>query len=221
MKTPILSAILLSHSLATATEITFYSQGSAVDPKEWNSAGAPTKAVTPHQRWNPAFQGSTWVSYENTGYQGGEGYVVIPNGTVVSFFEELFLPWIPSAAWIFIMADDSVTLRLNGVAVVEEALQAGNWYWVCSDSTVGCRAETALRIEISPYLTMGVNELRFDVAQRGWYSFGLNYAGVVVGLVADDPIEETPEPGTWFLGAPLWISWGWMRRLKSERNARL
>lgn len=186
---------ILTLRVAAANEIAFFSQGSAADPNEWNSSGRPTIPIAPHQYWSTAQTGSYWVSHEITGLQGGTGYVVVPNGTVISFMEDLFVPWIPTAAWITIMADDSVTLVVNGVAVVEEALRAGNAYWICSDAAVGCRPETALTVDLRQYLVMGNNQLRFDVVQRGWYSYGLNYAGVISGLAADE-ITQTPEPAS-------------------------
>ncbi len=129
---------------AFASAIALFSQGTNADKTEHNSTGAPTIPIRPHQFWNAA----------------------LPGSTVVSFIEELFLPWIPTAAWISIMADDSVTFSVNGINVVREALQEGNRYRICSGLATGCRSETALTVQFAAFRRIG-----------------------------DFAITETPEPG--------------------------
>lgn len=90
-------------------------------------------------------------------------------------------------------ADDSASLWVNGDLVVAEADQAGNGYTVCSDVAPTCTSHTT--VDVLPWLISGKNKLRFDVAQRGGWSFGLNYAVALTWL--DEPPLPTPEPGTW------------------------
>jgi hypothetical protein len=87
-------------------------------------------------------------------------------------------------------ADDSASLWLNGNIVLAEAQIAGNTYSTCSDFAPTCVGHAT--VDVLPWLLVGSNEIRFDVAQRGGYSFGLNYA---VGLTwLDEPPLPTPEP---------------------------
>jgi len=67
----------------------------------------------------------------------------------------------------------------------------GNGYTVCSDAAPTCTGHTT--VDVLPWLLIGSNVLRFDVAQRGGWSFGLNYAASLTWL--DEPLA-TPEPGT-------------------------
>jgi hypothetical protein len=86
-------------------------------------------------------------------------------------------------------------LWLNGALVVPEASMVGNAYSVCSDAAPTCRSHTVT--DILPWLAIGENEIRFDVAQRGGWSYGLNYA-VGIGWLGE-PVS-VPEPGTWIIG---------------------
>lgn len=105
-------------------------------------------------------------------------------------------------------ADDSASLWVNGDLVVAEADQAGNGYTVCSDVAPTCTSHTS--IDVTQWLVSGKNELRFDVAQRGGWSYGLNYA-VAIQWLSEPPLP-TPEPSTnllvgfvlGFVGAILW-----------------
>jgi len=197
----------VSGVLSGAT-ITFASQGTPSDPNEWNSLGG-TIAIAPHPAWAAALPGSSWVSYFNTGDPASPYYMSPSNGTVVSFFELLTLPWEPNTATITYRADDSAAFYINSVLVRPEAPGSGNTYKLCSDFPVGCKANTEVTMDITSYLQTGANTLRFDVAQRNGVSFGLNYLGS-----ADGPrrgIENpVPEPatfgliGTSLLGIGLW-----------------
>lgn len=181
-------------ALAHADTITFASEGTALDPNEWNALGA-TVAIVPHDGWAAALPGSSWVSSAPTGKPFVPGFVYIPNNFVLSFFQSLAIPEIPLAAQLTFRADDSAALYINNVLVQPEAPQVGNTYFTCSDFAVGCRVQTELTLNIAPYLAQGQNTLRFDVAQRAGWSFGLNYAGSVE-YVSHDDVEETPEPAT-------------------------
>lgn len=160
-----------------------------------NGAPCTTVAITPHPSWAPAIGGTSWISIAQTGWPLA---TYISNGTVVSFSEVFSLASMPSSAMVTWAADDSAALWLNGRMVAPEAPTAGNAYTVCSDIAPTCTAHSVT--DILPWLTLGDNALRFDVGQRGGYSFGLNYAVEIAGL--DDALN-TPESGTWIIGLVL------------------
>lgn len=157
------------------------------------------QVITPHPSWAPALEGSQWISIAQTGWPIATW---LPNGTVVSFSEVFRLDSMPSFATVSFAADDSAALWLNGALVTAEAPQAGNGYTVCSDIAPTCTGHTT--VDVLPWLTVGENVLRFDVAQRGSWSFGLNYA---VGLQwLDEPPLPTTEPGTAWLALAVMIA---------------
>lgn len=181
----VVACLLFLGSLAQATPIV--SQGTGMDPWETNSTGNPTIVIPQHPGWAAALPGSNWVSYGQTGDPNAPGYFVVPNNTVVSFYQQVLVHAIVISAPITLRADDSTALYVNNLLVVSEATQAGNTYAQCSDFEPGCRVITQTTVDIKPYLNIGLNTLRFDVAQRNFYSYGLNYAGSV---------NEVPEPAT-------------------------
>lgn len=157
-----------------------------------NGAPCSTVAITPHPSWAPAIGGTEWISIAQTGWPLSTW---LPNGTVVSFYEVFSLDSMPSSAMVTFAADDSASLWLNGALVLAEAPPAGNAYTVCSDTGPTCTAHTS--VDVLPWLVAGENVIRFDVAQRGGWSYGLNYAVALQWL--DEPPLPTPEPGTWWM----------------------
>ena len=180
---------------AKADSITLASVGTTVNPSQTNSNGA-TIPVTPNSDWAPALTGSSWVSFESTGDVNAPGFTVLPNGTVVSFFDTFNIAGTPTGGTITVMADDSTAVILNGVTIFAEAPQAGNTYSICSDVGIGCLASTAVPITLpANLLDSGSNTLEFDVAQVNGVSFGLDYAGSVDFTPFPDPVS-TPEPSS-------------------------
>lgn len=190
-----LSALVITGSIGMqAGTITFASVGTAADPLQYHSLG-DSVAIAQHPNWAAPLPGSSWVSYGTTGNPAAPGYFMPPNGTVVSFFQSLAIPVTPYAATVTFRADDSSTLYVNGALVVPEATNINNTYYVCSDYPVGCTLRTEVTTNITPYLVAGQNNvLRFDVAQRYSYSFGLNYSGSVSWN--EPPPGDVPEPAT-------------------------
>lgn len=158
-----------------------------------NGAPCTTVAITPHPSWAAPLEGTSWISIAQTGWPL---HTFIGNGTIVSFSEVFSLASIPSAAMVTFAADDSAALWLNGALVVPEAATAGNAYTVCSDLAPTCTVHTS--VDVLPWLVAGENVLRFDVAQRGGWSYGLNYA-VALTWLDDPPLSSVPEPGTWVM----------------------
>jgi len=173
---------------AKADNITIASAGTAVDPGQTNSDGA-TIAITPDGAWATALPGSSWVSFGSTGSSSAPGYFVVPNGTVVSFFDVFDVPGIPTGGSISVLADDSASIYLNGVLIASEASSTGNTYATCSDFGIGCLVATTINLPASD-LNTGSNTLEFNVAQRNGAAFGLDYFGTVT-----DPSASVPEPG--------------------------
>lgn len=161
------------------------------DGSQMTSAG-PSVVIHQHPAWAAPLPGSQWISIAQTGYPLATW---LPNGTVVEFYDAFELSSLPASAAVAWAADDSASLWVNGSLVVEEASTVGNAYTVCSDVAPTCTGHTVT--DILPWLIVGENDIRFDVAQRGGWSFGLNYS--VQMLFLDEPLS-TPEPGTFVVG---------------------
>ena len=176
---------------AHADTITLGSVGTATNSGQSNSNGS-TVAISPNSNWAPALSGTSWVSFGLTGDTQDPGFSVVPNGTVVSFYDVFNVPGVATGGSLTVMADDSATVILNGVTLVGEASASGNTYAICSDFGIGCLRPTTFDLPTS-VLKTGSNTLEFQVAQRNGVSFGLDYSGFVT-----DPVA-TPEPGSGIL----------------------
>jgi hypothetical protein len=190
--------------------ITFASNGTAADPLEYQTYGA-TLAIVQHPVWAAPLPGSSWVSYGITGDQDTPNYFMPANGTVVSFFQSFSIPMLSNVATVTFRADDSAALYVNGKLVVPEAPSAGNQYSICSDLPVGCLVKTQMTANIAPYLVAGTNVLRFDLAQRNSYSFGLNYAGYA-SWAETTVVVQNPEPASFAMLGVALIAIGFWRR---------
>jgi PEP-CTERM motif len=187
------AALLLLFSLSLAAKINadtvqLASTGTAIDSGQSDSKGN-TIAVAPNPNWAAPLSGSSWVSFGLTGNPSTPGFFVVPNGTIVSFFDVFNISGTPSGGTIRVMADDSATVILNGVTLMTEASMTGNAYATCSDFGIRCLVPVTINLPTSALHT-GSNTLEFDVAQRMGSSFGLDYSGSV-----SDP-APTPEPAS-------------------------
>lgn len=174
--------------------MTLASVGTASNPNQTNSTGGPTVVIQKHPAWVDPLPGSSWVSYTTSGDPTQPDFVVVPNDTVVSFFDAFTLPE-PGIGFVKVYADDSTAVYLNGVLLMAEASIPGNTYSRCSDFPVGCQTSTAATVSLTPALQAGLNTLEFRVSQRNLVSFGLDYSGQVITM---------PEPSTFgFVGVAL------------------
>ncbi len=187
----------LGCSLQAAT-ITLASDGN--NPDQTNNSASlglllgdnDTKSIAGHPAWAAPLAGSSWVSFGETGDFRLPGWFEPQNNIIVSFFDVFNLTGIPVGGSVTVRADDSAGIYLNGTLISTEATTFGNNYRTCSDFGLGCLESTQLLVNLpSNLLVNGLNTLRFDVAQRGGASYGVNYQGTVT--------YHTPEPATFAL----------------------
>ena len=184
----LLSLAVAANMHADGVNIDLASAGSAADSGQSNSNGA-TIAIAPNALWSAALPGSSWVSFGSTGDTSATGFFVVPNGTVVDFFEVFDVPGVATGGTLTVMADDSATVLLNGATLIAEATPVGNTYATCSDFGIGCITPTTINLPESLFQT-GLNTLEFQVVQEAGSSFGLDYLATVT-----DPLS-VPEPGS-------------------------
>jgi hypothetical protein len=152
-----------------------------------NSTSSATQVISPNPAWAAPLPGSNWISYTNTGDPSSAGFVVVPNGTAVTFTQTFNLSGIITGATLDVLADDTTSVWLNGVELASGNL--GGSYPTCSSLPIGCLTSTMGVFdfaELQPYLTDGTNTLSFVVYQEAGSSYGLDYAGTIT----------TPEPGS-------------------------
>jgi MYXO-CTERM domain-containing protein len=179
---------------AKADTITLASTGTSADAGQTNSMGA-TVTVTPDPAWLSALPGSSWVSFAAT-TDSSAGFVAVPNGTVVNFYDTFNVSGTPTSGSITVMADDSATILLNGVALATPTQPSGTSpsCWAFSS---GCLSPTTISLPTT-LLHAGVNTLDFEVVQLGGASFGLDYLGTVL-----DPVSASEPPAGLMLGLGL------------------
>jgi len=162
---------------------------------EVNNGSTATFNISPGSTWHAPTGISNWVSFNaSTGPTSG---VVVPNGDY--FYNTTFNLSAADAGdlvTLTVMADDTVSVFLNGGLVLASAgpMGANNSYAKCSD--VGPNCVTPLTFSFSG-LIAGQNVLTFDVKQDNLVNEGLDYSGF---------LSSVPEPlslvlfGTGLLG---------------------
>jgi hypothetical protein len=157
-----------------------------------NSSGSPTQNISPNSAWAGPFAGSSWVSNANTGSTSNPGFIVVPNGTAVTFTDTFTLAGPATSAWLDVLADDTASVVVNGATLF--AANLGGSYPLCSSKEIGCLSNTAgmfTSSQLDPLLKSGLNTIAFTVYQENESSFGLDYSGSITsGSV------NTPEPGS-------------------------
>jgi hypothetical protein len=158
-----------------------------------NNGSTSTYDVSAGSVWHSAIGPSSYVSFDPG--TGANLTDVSPYGdyvyttTFVTALKDLSDgPW---TGTMTVLADDTVSVYLNGTQILDSAgmMGAGNEYTHCSDVGPGC---------LKPFtfafggIQAGVNTLTFDVKQMNGANEGLDF----VGEVAPDPI---PEPSSLIL----------------------
>jgi hypothetical protein len=153
-----------------------------------NSSSSSTQVNSPNPAWAGPLAGSSWISFANTGDPSVPGFIVVPNGTAMTFTDTFNLVGSITGANLDVLADDTTSVWLNGVELASGNL--GGSYPTCSSLPIGCLTSTMGVFdfaELQPYLVDGTNTLSFVVYQEAGSSYGLDYAGTVT---------TTPEPGS-------------------------
>jgi hypothetical protein len=164
------------------------SQSVASSAATTNSSSSATRVISANPAWAAALAGSSWISNANTGNPSAPGFIVVPNGTAVTFTQTFNLVGTITGATLDVLADDTASVWLNGTELAMANL--GGSYPTCSSVAIGCLAGTMGVFdfaELQPYLVDGTNTLSFVVYQEAGSSYGLDYAGT---------ITTTPEPGS-------------------------
>ncbi|MFZ3217261.1 MAG: PEP-CTERM sorting domain-containing protein [Candidatus Acidiferrales bacterium] len=183
-------AVLVIAVIACATTASADSTQLASSAATTNNSGSATQVISPNPAWAAPLAGSSWISYANTGDPSAPGFIVVPNGTAVTFTQTFELEGAITGATLDVLADDTTAVWLNGMELA--AANLGGSYPTCSSLPIGCLTGTMGVFdfaELQPYLVDGTNTLSFVVYQEAGSSYGLDYAGTVT----------TPEPGTLLL----------------------
>lgn len=191
--TIILVGLLLAFSIsfvsgtAEAVVIDILSQGTTVDPDEFNDfGGGPSNNViiSPVSVWETASP-ADWVSYADTGAGGFSP----TNGTMVTFTQNFFLPNPDNSGSVTVWADDTASVLLDGLEVFAANFVNDSH---CAAGPIGCELGEGGLIDLTG-LAAGAHSLQFVVFQRAGDGFGLLYDGSV------DSVDSVPEPATLFL----------------------
>jgi hypothetical protein len=155
-----------------------------------NDSGSATQNIVGNSAWAGPLAGSSWVSYADTGDTSDPGFVVVPNGTAVTFSQTFNLSGAVTSATLNVLADDTTSVWINGTEIASANL--GGSYPTCSSLPIGCLTGTEgifNTAQLAPYLLDGTNTISFVVYQEAGSSYGLDYSGVI----------QTPEPGSLML----------------------
>jgi hypothetical protein len=155
-----------------------------------NNSGSATQNIVGNAAWAGPLAGSSWVSFANTGNTSNPGFVVVPNGTAVTFAETFNLSGTVTSANLNVLADDTASVWINGIEIASANL--GGSYPTCSSLPIGCLTGTEgifTTSQLAPFLVDGTNTISFVVYQEAGSSYGLDYSGTI----------QTPEPGSLML----------------------
>ena len=141
--------------------------------------------------WGGPIGTSTWVSFDNS--QPGSGIIPADGDYVYeTTFNTSSLTGTLTGS-LNILADDTVSVFLNGTVVSDEDETAtpvgadGH----CSAGVPSCAGSTGTLVTLTG-LTSGINTLYFVVEQTGLDAEGLDFSGSVTGTTT----VPTPEPST-------------------------
>jgi hypothetical protein len=128
--------------------------------------------------------GSYGTSAPNPG-TGPTSGVVVPNGDYIySTTFNVFGEEVAGTGGLSVLADDTVSVFLNGNLILPSASPMGpnNSYAMCSDVAPNCI--TPLSFSFAGF-TAGLNTLTFDVKQVNGVNQGLDYFGVLTSPVPE------------------------------------
>lgn len=165
-----------------------------------------TYNISPGAEWSAPAGNSSWVSYDpNSGPTGGN---VDPNGTY-SYTTTFNAEGGVYSGSMFLMADDTANVLLNGVLIISAGSLGTNSH--CADMVPNCTSVFNFDL---PSLTLlaGTNILTFNVQQTALVYQGLDFSG---SFTNGSPV---PEPGSLLLlGTGLVGSAGTLlRRMKAS-----
>ena len=172
------------------------------------AASTATQNISPGSVWAGPLGSSSWVSFANT----GPGASVPQDGDYVyeTTFDTTSLGSGPLAGSLDILADDTVSVFLNGTGAANEIETAGGIGTDndCSTGAPSCTGTGGNTYSFSG-LTNGVNTLYFVVEQTGAYSEGVDFTVTA---------SQVPEPSSLLmLGTGLVGSAGALfRRMRSK-----
>lgn len=204
---------LLATLLGTASAGTINVSSSAANTL--NNSGSSTVNIVPHPAWASAFPGSHWVSNAPTGDPASPGYLIIPNGTVITFSQAFNLNGPVTDASLSVMADDTTSVMLNGMLIYAATNLGVDGYPLCSAQPIGCLMSTRKDFglaDLQAAFQIGVNTISFGVVQRNAVSFGLDYAGSVTDLAGAS--ASMPEPLSFGLIGVGLVSFSLLRRYR-------
>ncbi len=152
---------------------------------EVNNGSTATFNISPGTTWHAPIGPSSWVSFNPS--TGPTSNVVVPNGDY--FYDTTLNVSAADAGGVVtltVMADDTLSVLLNGVQVLASAgpMGSGNSYARCSDVVPNCL--TPFTFSFSG-LVAGENDITFDVKQVNLVDEGLDFSG---------SISSIPEPAS-------------------------
>lgn len=174
--------MIVTTAIASADTIPILSQGTALDPSEWNNVNGFNVPIAPVPSWQAPFGGASWISFAQTG-NGGQ---VVANGTITTFLQPFVLPYALNTGGVWIWADDTTTVWLDGVQQIGWAPGPN---WPACDGVIGCTPGSGWVLNLNG-IGAGQHLLQFDVIQMAGDGYGLLYSGSV---------ESVPEPASMVL----------------------
>jgi hypothetical protein len=163
--------------------------------------------------WYPAMGSSSYISF-NAG-TGADLTYVAPNGdyvytTTFGTPSKTTSDWDQASGTLTVLADDTVSVYLNGNLILASAGPMGpdNSYSHCSDVGPGCLTPFTFSFD---GILDGVNVLTFDVQQVNGWNEGLDYLGSITTTLAPEP-SSLALFGTGLLGVG-----GLMRRFQPTK----
>jgi PEP-CTERM motif len=165
--------------------------------------------------WASAIGTSDWVSFNpytapNSDAPGTYYPYSAPNGTYD--YSDTFQASSSSSGTISVLADDTISIYLNGNLIVAAA---GATQSICAASTPNCTTVATYTLPTADFAD-GTNVLSFDVQQLFGGATGLDFEGTLStsGDINNPPAPSpTPEPSSIFmLGTGLLAAAGTVRR---------